>query len=136
MSEEITKEPAKSRVTHLNIGRVYNLGNYENLRVEVGIDIGSEDDPAKVMRSVEGILKDLNAKHGLSGYDLRRAREAVAKPEAELDEDERARLPRYREMLAKVEDRDRRRQAAREALATLNYTSERRDAKDDWDDDY
>ncbi len=125
----------KSRVSRLNVGRVYNLGNYENMRVEVTVDIGLEDDPARVLRSVQNILTDLQAKHGVQSYELSRAREVLAKPESELDETEKLNLSSYRTKVAKYEEAMGRRTKAREALSTLNYTSEHRDAKDGWDDE-
>lgn len=125
----------KSRISKIHLGRVYNLGNYENMRVEVTVDIGTQDDPATVLRSVENILADLRAKGGVSEWDLSRARATLEKPESELDELERKNLPAYREKLRKVDEAMKRREAARAALATLNYTSEHRDAKDEWEDE-
>jgi hypothetical protein len=125
----------KSRVSRIHVGRVYNLGNYENLRIEVTVDIGTEDDPGKVLGSVKRILNDLHAKSGVDSYRLKTAKEALAKPEAELDEFDKDRLDHFREIVAKVERAKKRRAAAREALLTLNYASEHRDAKEDWEDD-
>ncbi len=133
--KELTLFEQKTRVTHINVGRVYNLGNYENLRVELSVDIAPSDDPTKVFRSIENILRDLRAKSGVDRYDLHRAKEALAKPESELDEYEQKKLKSYREYVAKHEASLARRQKAREALATLDYTSEHKDHKLDWDDD-
>ncbi|MDQ3802966.1 MAG: hypothetical protein M3416_03820 [Acidobacteriota bacterium] len=124
----------KSRVSRLHVGRVYNLGNYENMRVEVTVEVGTEDDPARLLRSLEGILDDLRAE-GPEEWYLSRARRALEKPESEMDEDDRKQLDKHREVIAQHEDAMRRRAAARAALSTLNYNCERRDAKDDWDDE-
>lgn len=134
MSEEKSSH-YKSRVTSIHVGRVFNLGNYENERVEITVAVGSEDDPGRVLCTMESILGNLRAKHGVDSYYLRRSRDVLAKPEAELTDDEREELPKHRERVAKVEAAKARRAAAREALSTLNFTSEHIDHKDKWDDD-
>jgi predicted RNA binding protein with dsRBD fold (UPF0201 family) len=135
LSTEQDTLPQKSRVSRIHVGRVYNLGNYENMRVEVTVEIGTDDDPGKVLHSVENILGDLRASAGVDDWQLSRARRILAKPEEELDEDDRQRLDGAREAVAKVEAAMLKRQAAREALTTLNYRSEHKDHKEDWEDE-
>ncbi|MGB8510228.1 MAG: hypothetical protein WCD76_17750 [Pyrinomonadaceae bacterium] len=137
---EQNEQPEKSRVRELHIGRVYNLGNYENMRVEVTVSVGTGDDPARLLRSVENILRDLRAKSGVDSWGLSRARAALERlgaiDDAALTADDRQELDVARDKLRRVEEANARRAAARAALSTLDYTEEHRDAKDDWDDDY
>jgi hypothetical protein len=135
LPENGTAPAERTRVTRLHVGRVYNLGNYENQRVEITVDIAEGDDPGRVYRNLEGILANLRASSGVSSYNLARAREVLAKPDAELNEAERGMLDDYRDRVAKVESAKQRRQAARDALSTLNFTTEHVDHKRDWDDD-
>ena len=132
---ELTTFEEKTRVTSLHVGRVYNLGNYENQRVEITVAVGADDDPARVLRTLEAILGNLYAKHGLMGHYVREAQAVLAKPEEALSANEREMLPKLRERVEKAEEAKRRRQAAREALSTLDHTSEHKDHKLDWDDD-
>ena len=127
--------PDRSRVTRLDVQRVYNLGNYENLRVGVTVEVGEGDDPGKLLGSLQAILGDLRAKSGVSEWDLRDARRELAMPEPpETDEVGRRNWARAQATVAKHETAMRRRDRARAALSTLEYTSEHRDAKDAWDD--
>jgi hypothetical protein len=130
-----TTAPEKSRVSRIHVGRVYNLGNYENERVEVTVEIGSQDDPSRVLRSVENILADLHAKSGIMGHNLRQAESVLAKPESELSTYAREEIPTYREWVAKRDAAAARRLAAREALSTLEYTREHIDHKEKWEDE-
>lgn len=125
-----------TRISRLTIGRLHNLGSYEHIRYEVTVEIAPDDDPSRVLRTVENILNDLQAKHGISSFDLKRAKEVITKPASELSEIEKSNLELYKRRVRLYEDATRRREAAREALATLSYTSEYRDAKTEWEDDY
>jgi hypothetical protein len=135
-TEQTTTLESKTRVTSIHVGRVYNLGNYENQRVEITAAVGADDDPGRVLRTLETILNNLHAKHGIMGHNVTQARTVLAKPESELSEYEREELPKYRERIEKVEEAKRRREQARAALTTLDHTDEHVDHKRDWDDDY
>ena len=132
--QELSTFEEKTRVTSLHVGRVYNLGNYENMRVEVTVQVASGDDPGRVLRTLEGILRDLRAK-GPDSYEVSRARRALEKPEAELDEVDLKRLDKYRQVVAEHEAAMQKREAARAALSTLEYSTEHIDHKDKWEDD-
>jgi hypothetical protein len=135
MSEGNYQSLEQSRVQSLYLERVYNLGNYENIKVGVRVEIGGDDDPGLVLASLERIFNDLRASSGVDKYELRRAERILAKPEAELDEDDRKRLDQSREYLRRHEAARERRRRARQALASLNYTSQYKDHKEDWEDD-
>lgn len=116
----------QSRVEGIYVERLFNLGNYENIKYGVRVEIARGDDPARVLTSLENILCDLRAKHGVSDWFLERAKAALAKL-GEVDEIEREKLGDYRAAVRKVEEANERRRKAREALATLDYTVEHKD---------
>jgi hypothetical protein len=134
MSEANNQSAQQARVEGLYVERLYNLGNYENFKVGVRVAVGQGDDPGRVLASLENVLNDLLAKHGVSDWYLEKAKRALAKPEAELEEHEKGDLDDYRKAVAKVEEASERRRKAREALVTLNYTTEHKDHKEKWDD--
>jgi hypothetical protein len=125
----------QSRVQSIYLERVYNLGNYENIKVGVRVEVLGDDDPGLVLASLERIFNDLRASSGLTSFDLNRAQRILAKPEADLDEDDRKRLDQCREYMRRHEEAKERRRKARQALASLNYTSQYKDHKEDWEDD-
>ena len=132
---EVNNQPAESRVQGFHVERVYNLGNYENIKIGVRVDVGANDDPGLVLASLERIFNDLRADSGVSSFDLNRALRIVTTPESELGEDDRKRLEQSREYVRRDEAARERRRKARQALASLNYTSEYKDHKENWEDD-
>ncbi|HEX5081188.1 MAG TPA: hypothetical protein VFY40_04020 [Blastocatellia bacterium] len=139
MSEQIEHTiegiPEGTFVTSIYVERVYNLGNYENIKVGVRVEIGYGDHPGRVLANTERILGDLRIHSGVDSYDLRRAKAALEKPEAELDESDKKNLDKYREYVRRDEEARKRRRDARQALATLNYTLEHKDHKKEWEDE-
>ena len=135
MPEENIQPAEQSRVQGFHVERVYNLGNYENIKIGVRVDVGANDHPGLVLASLERIFNDLRADSGVDKYELSRAKRILAKPEAELDEDDRKRLEQSREYIRREQEAKERRRKARQALATLNYTSQYKDHKEDWADD-
>ena len=127
--------PEQSRVEGLYVERLFNLGNYENIKYGVRVAVGQGDNPGRVLVNLENILNDLYAKSGVTDYVLDKAKRALAKPESELDEHEKVALDDYRGYVQRDEDARERRRKAREALATLDYTVEHKDHKEDWDED-
>lgn len=134
MPETNNQSAEQTRVEGLYVERLYNLGNYENFKVGVRVAVGQGDDPGRVLTSLENILENLRAKSGVSDYQLTRAKAALAKPESELDEHEKVALDDYRSYVQRDEDARECRRKAHEALTTLDYTTEHKDHKQDWDD--
>lgn len=44
------------KVTSITVGRLFNLGNYENVKYEVSVDLGKGDSAAKAMIGLERIF--------------------------------------------------------------------------------
>jgi hypothetical protein len=124
----------RTRVTSIAMERVFNLGDYENIKYNIRVEVAHGDDPTRVLVSLENILNNLRAKSGVSDYMLERAKRALEKPESELTESEKVSLDDYRSYVQRDEDAQMRRRKAREALSTLDYTNEHKDHKRDWDD--
>lgn len=132
MSTELLE---KTRVTRIAVQRLHNLGNYESIRYEVFVDIAPDDDAGKVLTTLEQILTDVQAKQTVSSYELERAKKLLNTPSEHLTDADKARIPECRELIRQHESVQERRAAARTALSALNYTSERKDAKDNWDEE-
>lgn len=129
--------PQKSRVTHIAVKRVHNLGNYENIQYEVGVEIGENDDPAKILTSLENILEDVQFKSPVSSYQLERAKKALALPAKERRKQyKQEEMLGFRELIKQDEEAKKRREKAKSALVSLNYTSVYKDAKQDWEEDF
>jgi hypothetical protein len=134
MPEANNQPVEQSRVESIYVERLFNLGNYENIKYGVRVAVAPGDDPGRILTSLENVLNDLRADSGVSDWYLEKAKRVLAKPEADLTESEKDSLDEYRAALAKVEEASGRRRKARKALATLDYTSEHKDHKEKWDD--
>lgn len=137
MPEANNQPVEQTRVESIYVERLHNLGNYENVKVGVRVTLGQGDNPGRVLASLENILNDLRADHGVSDWGLERAKREIPELEAKgdaLEGVDKEKLEDYRAALRKVEEASERRRKAREALSTLNYTAERKDHKQNWDD--
>lgn len=137
MPEANNQPVEQSRVESIYVERLFNLGNYENMKVGVRVALGQRDDPGHVLTSLENILNDLRTDHGVSDWALERAKREIPELEAKgdaLEERDKEKLEDYRAVLRKVEEASERQRKARAALATLNYTTEHKDHKENWND--
>jgi hypothetical protein len=60
-AERIDAPLPGQRITRLTVGRTYNLGNYESLRIELSWDLAGQDSPANVYRALRSQLDQLRA---------------------------------------------------------------------------
>lgn len=134
MAEENNQPIEQTRVESIYVERLFNLGNYENIKYGFRVEIGRDDDPGRVLASLERIFNDLRADGGVDSHELSRAKRVLEKPEAELDDHDKRYLDSHREKIRLHEEAKERQRMARQALATLNYTSEHKDHKQDWED--
>jgi hypothetical protein len=56
-----TPKQAGQRITSLTVGRTYNLGNYESLRIELSWDLAPSESPAQIYRALRSQLDQLRA---------------------------------------------------------------------------
>ena len=129
------KTITETRISKILVGRVHNLGNYENIRYEITVDVGTNENPADVVTKLETTLEDLQAVSGVSDYDLRRSKAILEKPESELEEFDRERLEFHRRRIAEHKAAFERRKNAKQQLAKFGGTEVFTDAKLNWDDD-
>lgn len=123
---------ARARVTHISVSRLYGLGNYQNVRYELGAEVPAEACAAGVFKELFYILQMLKP---LPVPSCKRDYErAIKKTEQELSNYERENLESWRETVEHYDTRRRLRLEAVKALDTLGGHSEFRDAKDSWDD--
>jgi len=133
--------PAQTRVTHISLKRVWNLGNYENRQLECSVEIAPGDNAGAVLQTLENIFTDLYAKPVASEYTLAQARTQLAQFEQQEEPFTEAQKKKIAELKATLSEHEavlQKRQNARDALSTLNYTESHIDHKDTWDspDDY
>lgn len=129
-------ETPKTRITRISIGRVHNLGNYENVRYEVQVDVAEGENVTQLMTNLENILEEIRAVSSVSEWDYERAKEKLAKPASELSESELQNLDIYKKRVADYESVNARRQKAKNALNSLGGNEVYRDAKTDWIENY
>lgn len=48
-----------SRVTHITVGRTINVGDYSNVRYEIGVDIGAGDSASGVLLVLDHVLANI-----------------------------------------------------------------------------
>lgn len=122
-------------VTKITVARLHNCGNYEHVRYEIAVDVPENGKPARVLTELETVLENL--KPDISGgYEVRRAREILAKPAGELTDIDCHNMDVYRERVRKADEESAKRQRAIQRLNELGGTSVYTDAKERWDDDY
>lgn len=138
MAEELIKAEAdepSARVTRITIGRVFNLGNYENQKVELSVEVGAKNAGAvySLLESAMQALKPIG-----DDYDAIRASKVLAKPASELASYEVTNLEAYRRL---VSDHDAKLKARAEAIQRLSnldaalQKSERVAHTTKWNDD-
>lgn len=116
VAEQISQLPLLTapRITHVEIARLHNLGNYEHVRYQVKVELPLGTSPGSVIGELEQLLADLEPKCPWSTWDLAHAQKLVQ--QAEPDEGSSA------------EDHARRRDAARDKLAKYAEWKQQRDA--------
>lgn len=129
---------SKTRVSKITIARLHNCGNYEHVRYEIAVDVGPSDSAASVLCQVEAILDDLKPNGPVSDYDLRRAKDVLAKPASDLTDTDMMNMNLYRERVRMANEASKKRADAIARLNELGGASVYTDAKDEWDerDDY
>lgn len=129
---EAEQNVAPPRVSHISVSRLFNLGNYENVKFDVSVEIPPGNSACATMKMLLGILQKLRPIK--VGYDVTHAIEMLNKPETELTEAQLGLLAEYK---ATVEAHNKKVQERKQAMAKLDAlggTRTDRDAKDEWED--
>lgn len=123
----------KPRVTHITVTRLYNLGNYEHVRFELGAEVPPGASAKHTLFELAAVAARLRPVK--KPYDYERAIEALNKLPEQLSEYEKEKIETYRECVQGYAGAKALQRAAFEQLDTLGGTSKRTDAKLDWQDD-
>lgn len=128
-----------AKVSRISIGRLYSLGNYEHVRVELTLDIPEGESAAGAFRGAMKILTGLNPKKGrVESYELKRAHQFLSECGSETEFDAitlELRTQKAKDIIAKDEAYRARLRKAADALDDLGGVSVYTDAKLDWDDE-
>lgn len=128
--------PPNPRVTHIGLSRLFNLGNYENIKFDVSVEVPEGQSAALTLSMLLKILQKLRPLK--QSYEVTRAIRILNTPETELSETERGNLEEYRALVDAHAIRVQERKEALQKLDALGGTSTEKDAKDSWEfeDDY
>lgn len=139
-----------SKIKTIQIGRVYNLGNYEHVRYEITAEVEDGEDPSQVMTGLEKVIEGLRpVKDVDSASELNRRRLEIEKMRAvdpakwettfgwkgknQEEVIEREHLEYCKKVTARAEALTRA-NGARKMLSDLNGAAIWKDAKLDWED--
>lgn len=138
-----------SRINHIKIGRVYNLGNYEHVRYELSVEVQEGESAESAFRGLEQIIKGLEPAKGIKEQDEldrdQKRIDAMRKLSAEEWAERHWGVGTREEVIQRYEDslaadRKRREESITRAAAVralfddLGGAAEWKDAKQDWDE--
>lgn len=138
------KPKAKSQISRITIGRLYNLGSYEHVRYELSADVPEGASPLAAWRGIMKILRGANPKAPVSmsqyklDLDFLKDPEAWGKNITDVAERKRTLATRKKDARARVREFEawqKARQSALKRLDDLGGAVVHKDAKDDWRDD-
>ncbi len=127
-----TKSKRTGRITAISVSRLYNTGNYTNVKYELSAEVPKGASPGETLRQMVFVLQALRPISRPDCLDqLRRARTKKLSERSEYDKEH------YSDWL-RIEAEWKKELAEREVavglLEALGGTSESRDAKLDWQD--
>lgn len=123
----------KARITSVSVARLYNLGNYSNVRYDLAAEVpegASAKNTLATLRGILQLLKPVRVPDCIN--DLR---EALAKEPVDRSNWENDHLEEWGQQVAKYESLRSARAEALKSLDDLGGSSFAKDAKDDWDED-
>lgn len=135
----------KARITSIGLSRVYNTGNYTNIKLKLGAEVPPGASARQTLLALSRILSAANPGPNIRRSDVERAERILANPEA-LGKDTvdpkrrrafiRSQVKEAKELMAQVKRHEARRELALAALDNLGGTITEKDAKLSWGDDY
>lgn len=151
-----SKTNTKSKVNNISISRLYNLGSYEHMKVELSVSVSDDDSASKVLQNLERIVEAMEPRRDkVEQYDIdreeRRVNEMLSERNKIGDDEFKRRHGHFEgtplEYIARcaksVEEQKQKRanyverQAkARKMLDDLNGECTWKDHKLDWEDGY
>ena len=70
-----------TKITGIRISRLFNLGDYENRKIEVSVEVGAGEDIRQLVEDIDSSLLAIGGKPPVCDYDLERAAQALSKPD-------------------------------------------------------
>lgn len=142
-------------VSRVTVGRVFNLGNYENVRYEITVDVPFDESAATALVALENIISALSPKTSThSRAELEREKHCVDEMRKLLAEKGEEQFRRdhshfvgtpeeyiqrcaesYEKNLAARDAWEAKSKKARQLLDALGGAANWKDAKQDWEDD-
>lgn len=126
-----TKKP-KARVTNISVSRLYNLGNYQNVKYDIAAEVPKGASAVETMRQLVHILQMLEPLRRPHSYSM--FKEAIKKTNTEQSAYEKEHVKEWQEEAAAFELKRELRDKAFMALDDLGGSLIAKDAKDTWDD--
>lgn len=128
--------PKVARVSHIGLSRLFNLGNYENIKFDVSVEVPEGQSAALAMSTLLKIMQKLRPVK--LSWEVQRAQKLLNTPETELEEVDRETLEQAKALVEEHNAKVRERKEALRKLDTLGGSIVGKDAKDSWefDDDY
>lgn len=133
----------KPRITSFSVGRVFNLGNYENMRLDLSVEVPEGNSVKGALFEIMGILKAAHPKPPVQQYEVDSARRQLEDPEAwhkniKSAKDRRAAIRQMikdaKAIIKKYENWRKARARAVEKLDHLGASITTKDHKEDWQD--
>lgn len=127
------KSKPQARVTAVHVERLFNTGNYTNVKYGISAEVLEGADPGEVLTQLAhtvGLLKPIPVPHCKQQYE-----EALGKVQDQLTEYEKEHFSEWREEMRKYEEKNIRRESTVKCLIDLGGTSLRKDAKNTWEND-
>lgn len=137
MKTKTKKTTPKARVTSVSISRLYNLGNYQNVKYDLTAEVPKGAGAKRTLLELMYILQMLKPTRKPHCWD--EATKAEKKLPSELSEREKMHLQEWQEECGAYRRHCMEREEAVSALDTLGGVSFPKDAKLTWedrDDDY
>jgi len=125
------KPPKCGRVSYVTVSRLYNLGNYENRKIEISAEIAPGQSAKQTVSNLWWIcevLKPLKRPSSVAQFEA-----AIKKTAQEQNEYEKNHLEEWREEFEKFSARKELRETAVKLLDDLGGVTVHTDHKDKWD---
>lgn len=133
-----TKQPKPvkcGRVTHVAVSRLYNLGNYQNIKFDLSAEIPAGASAQETFRRLNLILQDLAPFKKFEGYEVKRLEDLRKKTRDELSQFEKDQIEELQSKESDFNTRRARRTAALQAIDDIGGAALFQDAKSEWSHD-
>ena len=127
----IKPKKLKTRVTSISVGATYNLGNYENVRFDLSVEVGPGESATAAFQELRYIIASLRPTRQPDCADSFAA--ADKKLVEERSNWEKEHFQEWADRMAAFHSKKVRRSEAIAMLDTLGGNRQHRDAKQDWE---